>query len=165
MYTENVRPPVFLMIDSDKANCALIQQAFMTSAVASKLVVVNDDQMLIQYLAGQEEYANRVAFPMPSIILLALGIGNTSKVANCLSWLKGTTATRRLPVVILASVKNEEQMNQFYASGAAGYIIRPRLFSELLPMIYSLDDYWSHCARPGSTQLLLAIDIANLLGE
>lgn len=164
MNVVSTRPPVFLMIDSDLDNCVHVQRAFVQSAVVSKLVVVHGAAALVNYLTGEGQFANRSAFPLPSVILLALG-RETQEAVVCLSWLKATLATRRLPVVILSSVKNEQYMSQFYGLGAAGFIVRPDLFSELLVMINSLDDYWSRCTLPVLSQLTQETELTDVLGE
>lgn len=148
------RPPIFLLVDKDNHRGASLTQAFEQSQVASKLIVIEDHQALTQYLYGDGQFSNRVTYPLPSIIVLTLGM-HIADISTTITWLKTTVATRRLPVVILASDKSQENMSHLYALGAAGFIIRPKLDEELLSMVRSLDDYWSHCARPE-----LAADIA-----
>lgn len=146
MNTTCVRPPVFLMVDKDHDRRMRLAQAFEQSAVSSKLMTIECKAVLIQYLSGSGQYADRGLYPLPGIILLTLDI-QLSDISADIIWLKSTALTRRLPVVILAKKKSQEHMSHLYALGAAGFIVIPTVSQALLRMVRTLDDYWSHCAR------------------
>lgn len=76
--------------------------------------------MAIAYLAGQEPFADRDQSPYPTVILLDLKLPRRSGF-EVLEWLRAQPGLRRLPVVVLTSSGQTEDVNRAYDLGANSY--------------------------------------------
>jgi CheY-like chemotaxis protein len=104
--------------------------------------VVSDGDEAVAYLSGKSRYADRVAFPLPNLMLLDLKMPRRSGF-EVLQWLRGQPTLRRLPVVVLTSSNQSSDINGAYDQGANSYIVKtanPEAMQELTRLI---DLYWN----------------------
>lgn len=136
-----------LHVEDDPNDVLLIERAFRKANFAGKVIVTNDGEQAIAYLKGEEIYADRVMYPLPSVMVMDVKLPRKSGL-EVLAWLRCQPNLRRLPVIILTSSKQPGDINQAYDSGANCYLIKPVNFAELQEMAKMLDSFWLQTNQP-----------------
>ncbi len=130
-----------LLVEDDPNDVFLIQRAFRKANLANPIQVMNDGEAAVQYLSGQEPYADRDRYPLPMLMLLDLKLPRRSGL-EVLEWLKQQPKLKRLPVVVLTSSREHTDLNRAYDLGANSYLVKPVAFDSLLSMVQTLNQYW-----------------------
>jgi len=123
----------------DEEELALI--AFKKSGIDRKIEVARDGQEAVDYMLAQGEYHDRDVKALPSVIFLDINLPKLSGL-EVLKILRNDERTKLVPVVLLTSSDEEQDMIDGYASGANSYIRKPFDFNEFLLQIKTLGNYW-----------------------
>jgi two-component system response regulator len=129
-----------LLIEDNRDDEELALLAFDQSRIANEVVVVRDGQEAIDYLFGAPANG-RDARPLPQLILLDLKLPKVSGL-EVLRRVRADPRTRRLPVVILTSSREEEDLIRGYDLGANSYVRKPVEFAQFAEAIRQLQMYW-----------------------
>jgi len=135
------QPITILMAEDDPDDQLLVREAFHESRLANDLVFVQDGVELINYLRKQGRYANLSGLPTPDLILLDLNMPRKDG-REALEEIKADPDLRRIPVVVLATSADEEDILRSYDIGASGYITKPVTFDSLVETVKVLGEYW-----------------------
>jgi CheY-like chemotaxis protein len=130
-----------LLVEDDPDDVVLTQRAFKKANVANPLQVVTDGEEAVAYLSGQGRFADRGQYPLPMLLLLDLKLLRRSGL-EVLEWLRAQPGLRRLPVVVLTSSKESQDVNRAYDLGVNSYLVKPVAFDSLQEMVQSLGFYW-----------------------
>ena len=130
-----------LLVEDNPDDVMLVRRAFGRLHLANPLQVVNNGQSAIDYLSGAGEYADRVAYPLPVVVLLDLKLPGVNGL-EVLSWIKTQDGLRRIPVVVLTTSDLREDVNSSYDLGVNSYLRKPVSFDSLVDMLSRLDVYW-----------------------
>lgn len=105
------------------------------------VAVVEDGAEALEYLFGTGAYAQRDLEDMPVLILLDLKLPKIDghEVLKCL---RGDDRTKLIPVVILTTSDEEQDLHQSYSNGANSYIRKPVGFDSFNEAIQQLKVYW-----------------------
>jgi len=137
----NVVSPVLLAEDNPN-DVLLIRQALCDTNAANPLQVVDNGAEVIQYLAGEGKYADRVEFPFPALLLLDLKMPVKDGL-EVLRWLSAhPDIPQRLPVVVLSSSEMPEATQTAYAMNIQACIVKPLSYADLRERIRILKEYW-----------------------
>ena len=137
----NVAHCTILLVEDDPNDILLTQRAFRRANIVNPLQVVQDGETAVQYLSGQEIYADRDRYPIPILILLDLKLPRCSGL-EVLAWLREQPKLKRLPVVVLTSSNQSSDLNHAYDLGVNSYLVKPVAFNALLEMVKNLNQYW-----------------------
>src|SRR5581483_11004623 len=88
--------------EDEPVDAMMLKRAFRKAGIGENLVVLEDGEALIDYLAGNDSYADRDTYPLPVLILLDLKLPRRSGL-EVLEWLRDQDGLRRIPVVVLTS--------------------------------------------------------------
>jgi CheY-like chemotaxis protein len=132
---------VILIADDDPEDCMLIRDAFKEGLLVNGLRFVGDGEELMDYLRHQGKYRDRSMSPRPGIILLDLNMPKKDG-REALKEIKSDPDLKSIPVVILTTSKEEEDILRSYDLGANSYITKPVTFPGLVNAIKSLGKYW-----------------------
>ncbi len=138
---KTVQSITILMADDDPDDCVLVKDAFAESRVANDLRFVRDGEELMDYLRHRGKHKSLKASPRPGLILLDLNMPRKDG-REALKEIKSDPALRSIPVVILTTSKDEEDILRSYDTGANSYITKPVTFKGLVEVIGSLGQYW-----------------------
>ena len=127
-----------LLVEDDHNDVLLIKRAFQKVKIANPIIVLNDGEQAISYLAGREPYIER---PLPVLILLDLKLPRKSG-HEVLEWLRQQQTLKRLPVVVLTASSESSDINRAYDLGANSYLVKPVRFDALVEMVKTLNLYW-----------------------
>lgn len=141
MTLKNSTPINILMADDDEDDRLLTLDALKESRVLNNLYCVEDGVELLAYLRREGKYADPKASPRPSLILLDLNMPRKDG-REALQEIKADPSLRSIPVVILTTSKEEEDMLRGYDLGCASYITKPVNFEGLVDLMRALGRYW-----------------------
>src|ERR1700744_3765613 len=130
-----------LYAEDEENDAFFLKRAFKQAQIPNPLIVVPDGQSAIDYCDGQGSYADRNRFPVPGMLLLDLKMPKKTGM-EVLLWLRQHSSLSSLPVVILTSSMQEEDINLAYRNGANGYLVKQSDPDELLVMVRAIQDYW-----------------------
>jgi CheY-like chemotaxis protein len=130
-----------LMADDDPDDCLLVSKAFTTSRLCNDLRFVNDGEDLMDYLFQRGKYEVPGQAPHPGLILLDLNMPRKDG-REALKEIKADPALREIPVVVLTTSQDEEDVLRSYNLGANSYITKPVTFEGLVEVVKSLGKYW-----------------------
>ncbi|MFT2090068.1 response regulator [Paraglaciecola sp. 2405UD69-4] len=137
----NKKPITILMADDDEDDRLLTKEALEESRVLNDLHCVEDGEELINYLRREGKYADTKQYPWPSLILLDLNMPRKDG-REALKEIKADPNLKSIPVVILTTSQQEEDMVKGYGLGAASYITKPVNFEGLVNLMKALGKYW-----------------------
>ncbi len=144
----NTRLPIVLVAEDAVADRLLLQEAFQGAAEAVDLRLVNDGNELLAYLHHRAPWTNA---RLPDLILLDLNMPGMDGF-EALSKIKGDADLKHIPVVVLTTSRNEEDVAKAYAAGANTYIPKPDSFDQLATVMKVLCRFWfGTCALPQSS--------------
>ena len=126
---------VILLIEDNPSDVDLTRRALEKSRISNELVVAEDGEAALEYLwrEGPNE--------LPALTLLDLNLPKLSGL-EVLQRIRGDARTRRLPVVILTSSKEEQDLAAGYDLGVNSYIRKPVDFKQFALCIEQLGLYW-----------------------
>jgi CheY-like chemotaxis protein len=135
------RSITILMADDDEDDRLLTQDALNESRVLNRLSCVEDGVELLQYLRREGQFSDKEQYPWPGLILLDLNMPRMDG-REALQHLKQDPDLKSIPVVILTTSKQEEDMVKGYGLGAASYITKPVNFEDLVTLMKAIGKYW-----------------------
>jgi CheY-like chemotaxis protein len=130
-----------LMADDDPDDCLLVKRAFKTSKLCNDLRFVNDGEDLMDYLYRRGKYKEPDQAPRPGLILLDLNMPRKDG-REALKEIRADDTLREIPVVVLTTSKDEEDIHRSYNLGANSYIMKPVTFEGLVEVVKSMGKYW-----------------------
>lgn len=130
-----------LLVEDNPDDAALTLRAFKRSHVMNPIVVARDGIEALDYLFGRGELGERAAGQLPTLVVLDLKLPKLDGL-GVLKAMREEESTRLLPVVILTSSKEEQDVVSGYALGANSYVRKPVDFSEFLDAVKVLGIYW-----------------------
>jgi two-component system response regulator len=132
---------IILLVEDNPSDVGLTQRALAKSHVANELVVAEDGQAALDYLFGAGAHAGRDVAQLPALVLLDLKLPGVDGL-EVLRRVRADERTRRLPVVVLTSSKEEQDMAASYDLGVNSYIRKPVDFTQFVQAIQHLGLYW-----------------------
>lgn len=130
-----------LIADDDPDGRLLAREAMKAGRVGNDLLFVEDGEELLAYLGRRGRYADPQAAPRPGLILLDLNMPRKDG-RQALREIKAQPGLRDIPVVVMTTSRSNEDVAASYDLGAAGFIVKPVSFQELVEIMRSLRRYW-----------------------
>ncbi|MGV2828851.1 response regulator [Myxosarcina sp. GI1(2024)] len=145
MIENNLKPkrklvPI-LMAEDDEDDRLLAEDAFAESRLANPLFFVEDGEELLDYLHRRGRYEEVDKFPLPGLILLDLNMPRKDG-REALKEIKSDANLRCIPIVILTTSKEEEDIVRSYSLGVNSFIVKPVTFEQLVEVIKYIGHYW-----------------------
>ena len=132
---------MILIVEDNPDDEALTIRALRKNNIGNRLVVVRDGVEALDFLFCTGTYADRDARDLPQTILLDLKLPKMDGL-EVLKRIRADKRTSLLPVVILTSSKEEQDLLQSYKNGANSYVRKPVNFNEFLDAARQLGLYW-----------------------
>ena len=133
---------LILLVEDNPDDQLLIRRAFTKANLPNPIRVVGDGDTAIAYLGGEGEYADRSTHSLPALVLLDIKLPRRSGL-EVLAWMSEQTRLARIPVVMLTSSRESEDINRAYDLGANSYLVKPVDFEGLMAMVKQLGVYWT----------------------
>ncbi|MEH2171717.1 MULTISPECIES: response regulator [unclassified Nostoc] len=132
---------MILLVEDNPDDEALTLRALKKNNILNEVVVARDGVEALDYLFGKGVYADRDMSVMPNLILLDLKLPKMDGL-EVLRHLRTDDRTKILPVVILTSSKEEQDLINGYSLGANSYVRKPVDFSQFSEAVRQLGLYW-----------------------
>lgn len=132
---------VILLVEDNPDDEALALRALKKNHIMNQVVVARDGVEALDYLFGRGAYADRAKSRLPQVVLLDLKLPRIDGL-EVLRQLRADEHTRFLPVVILTSSKEEQDLLNGYRLGANSYIRKPVDFVQFTEAVRQLGLYW-----------------------
>jgi CheY-like chemotaxis protein len=139
-----------LLVEDDLNDIFLVKRAFKIAQIPTPLQVVTDGLEAMAYLKGSGKYGDRGSFPLPHLIVMDIQMPRKSGF-EVLEWVKQNSnrPLRRIPIVIVSSSDNPDDVNRAYELGANAYMVKPVNFRAVEHLFSSITHYWGlECAKP-----------------
>jgi CheY-like chemotaxis protein len=136
-----MKSKIILLVEDNPSDVELTQRALARSHIANELVIAEDGQSALDYLFGSGPHAGRDVHELPALILLDLKLPRVDGL-DVLRRIRANAHTSRLPVVILTTSKEEQDVAQSYDLGANSYIRKPVDFTQFAEAVQHLGLYW-----------------------
>ena len=130
-----------LLVEDNPDDAALTLRAFKRSHVVNPINVARDGIEALDFLFARGAHSNRSQEALPALIILDLKLPKLDGL-GVLQAIRGDERTRLLPVVILTSSKEEQDLIAGYSLGANSYVRKPVDFAEFLEAVKVLGIYW-----------------------
>jgi two-component system response regulator len=130
-----------LLVEDNPDDEALTLRAFRKNKILNEVIVARNGAEALDYLFGTGAYTGRDLSNKPAVILLDLNLPLVSGL-EVLRRARDDERTRLLPVVILTSSKEEQDLIEGYRLGANSYVRKPVDFAEFLEATRQLGLYW-----------------------
>jgi CheY-like chemotaxis protein len=135
-------PITILLADDDEEDRVFTRDALQNAHLANEMRFVVDGQDLMDYLRREGAYADgSVEAPRPGVILLDLNMPKKDG-REALAEIKADEDLRRIPVVVLTTSKDEEDVFRTYDLGVNSFITKPVTFTGLVEVMRGWQRYW-----------------------
>jgi len=130
-----------LLVEDNLDDIELILRALRKAGISSQVDVVQDGEEALEYLFGRGDYSHLKTAPSPSVVLLDLKLLKVGGM-EVLREIRRDERTRQLPVVVLTSSTQEEDLAQAYQLGANSYLQKPVDYDSFRELVRQLGLYW-----------------------
>jgi two-component system response regulator len=130
-----------LLVDDNPDDVEMTLMAFRKSNIVNEVTVVEDGQQALDYLFGAGAWEGRDALAMPHMVLLDLNLPKISGL-QVLRRMRADARTKRLPVVILTTSSEDQDIVSSYDLGANSYVRKPVDFEQFVDAVHHLGLYW-----------------------
>jgi two-component system, response regulator len=138
---------MILLVEDSADDEELTTRALRQAKIANEIVVARDGAEALDFLFGEGAYAGRDVSRAPAVVLLDLKLPKLSGL-DVLNRLRADPRTRLVPVVILTSSSEEEDMLKSYQLGANSYVRKPVDFGQFALAVSQLGIYWLLLNQP-----------------
>lgn len=130
-----------LLVEDNPDDVELTMRALEKNNIKNEIIVANDGVGALDFLFGTGKYSGRDLNEMPALILLDLKLPKIEGL-EVLRKIRADKRTRLLPVVILTSSKEEQDLVRGYALGTNSYVLKPIDFNQFTKAVGLLGLYW-----------------------
>jgi two-component system response regulator len=141
------RSRIFLLVEDNPDDVELTLRAFARSGLGNETVVASTGQEALDYLFTEGAHAGRDPAVMPEVVFLDLNLPGLDG-HEVLRRLRADPRTRRLPVVVLTSSREESDIARSYDLGANSFIRKPVDFVKFIEAIRQIGTYWLELNEP-----------------
>jgi two-component system response regulator len=136
-----------LLVEDNPDDEALTLRAFNKNRIANQVVVAHDGVEALDYLFGSGAHTGRDLAVMPAVVLLDLKLPRIDGL-EVLRRIRADDRTRLLPVVILTTSKEQQDIFEAYSLGANSYIRKPVDFEKFIYAVGQMGLYWLALNEP-----------------
>jgi two-component system response regulator len=130
-----------LLVEDSDADAELITRALRKGSLVNRFVRVHDGVEALEFIFREGQYANRGS-GQPRLVLLDLKMPRLGGI-DVLKRLKSDERTRQIPVVVLTSSAEEQDVRESYKLGVNSYLVKPVAFADFTSVITQTGLYWA----------------------
>jgi CheY-like chemotaxis protein len=138
-----------LLVEDNPNDVELTMSALQECRLANEVEIVNDGADALDYIYRRGQFANR-GNGLPGVILLDLKMPKVDGL-EVLRQIKSDPALRRLPIVMLTSSREEQDLVRSYDLGVNAFVVKPVDFAQFVEAIRNLGVFWAIVNEPPPT--------------
>jgi two-component system, response regulator len=138
---------MILLVEDDSQEAALTLRALKKNNIGDRVVVVTDGVEALDFLFCMNTYAGRDPHDLPDLILLDLKLPKIDGL-EVLRRIRADKRTQLLPIIILTSSSEEQDLLEGYKSGTNSYIRKPIDFTQFEEYVRQIGLYWLTINQP-----------------
>lgn len=135
---QNEKP--ILLVEDDEIDVMTVKRALKEIKVSNPVVVAGNGEEALEYL-------NNCKYDKPYIILLDINMPRMNGI-EFLRISKQESNIRKIPVIVLTTSKEEQDIVESYDLGVSGYMIKPVDYGQFVDTLRAIDMYWKLCKLP-----------------
>jgi two-component system response regulator len=132
---------MILLVEDNPNDEELTLRALRKANIANEVAIARDGQEALDFLFATGKHAGREPPTMPAVVLLDLKLPKLDGI-DVLQRIRADARTKLVPVVVLTSSSEDEDMVRSYQSGANSYVRKPIDFSAFANAVTQLGMYW-----------------------
>lgn len=136
-----------LIVEDTPQDLELTLRALRKAKLTNRIEVVRDGAEALEFVFCEGQYANRQVDNVPKVILLDLKLPKIDGL-EVLKRIKGDARTKNIPVVVLTSSREQQDVVESYKLGVNSYIVKPVNFERFVEAVQSLGMYWLLLNQP-----------------
>ena|ERR1051325_3497436 len=136
-----------LIAEDDENDVFFLRHAFGQAEITNPLHVARDGQEAIEYLAGEGKYSDRAQHPKPCLLILDLKMPRRNGV-DVLKWKREQPQLDCLPVIVLSSSADQDDIELAYALGANAYVVKPGSIKKRTGLAMGIKTFWLEFNAP-----------------
>lgn len=136
-----MKDKIILLVEDNPDDVDLTIRAFKKNNIKNEVIVTHDGTEALDYLSGSGKFAGRDTAIMPILILLDIQLPKMNG-HEVLRKIRENEKTKLIPVVILTSSKEKNDLQSSYKNGCNSYVQKPVDFAEFNQAIQNLGIYW-----------------------
>lgn len=145
-----IENPLILLVDDCSDAALLMATVFDRAGFGQPLRFARDGGEAIAYLRGDGVHADRLKYPLPTVMLLDLNMPGKDGF-DVLAWLRSQPGFRALRVYVLSASSRPEDIQRAYELGASAYLVKPGNLNGLMQMAKDLIAWLKLCHFPLQT--------------
>jgi len=138
--------PILLLAEDDEDDFILARDALHEAKFECQLFRVKNGEELLEYLYQKGPFENPRQSPLPDLILLDLNMPKKDG-REALEEIKSQARLRRIPVIILTTSQNQEDVWRCYELNANAFIRKPARFDQIVKVMKSIRGFWFETAQ------------------
>jgi CheY-like chemotaxis protein len=136
-----VKIKTILLAEDNPKDVELTLEAMAENNLANQVIVVHDGVEALEYLRCEGKYASRKP-ENPAIVLLDIKMPRMGGI-EVLRNIRSDPKLKRIPVIILTSSREEEDLNQSYDLGVNAYVVKPVGFQQFINAVKQIGGFWA----------------------
>lgn len=138
----DAKPKTIFLVEDNRGDIRLIQEALKSTAVPCDVTIARDGMEAMAYLRRQGEFA---AAPWPDLILLDLNLPKKDG-REVLAEIKANDTLKHIPIIVLTTSRNEEDICKSYDLHVNCYISKSRNLAQLFKIVQGIEAFWLETA-------------------
>jgi two-component system, response regulator len=136
-----------LLVEDNIHDAEMTIRALRKVNLANNLVHVKDGEEALEFIFAQGKFSNRQQSDQPKVILLDIKMPKVDGI-EVLKQLKSRESTKSIPIVIMTSSKEEQDIINSYQLGVNSYVVKPVDFEGFARAVSQLGMYWLLTNQP-----------------
>jgi CheY-like chemotaxis protein len=132
---------LILVAEDDEYDVEFLRRAFAEAGLHNPVHTAPDGQFAIDYLSGAGEFADRVRFPLPCLVLLDLKMPRKTGL-EVATWIRNQPQYCGLPVIMLSSSVNPTEVVEAYQRGVNAFVAKPMGTPERTDFARMIKGFW-----------------------
>ncbi len=130
-----------LLVEDNEDHVVMTIEALCSGGVKAQVNVATDGEAALDYLYARDGFKDRNKYPLPKLVLLDIKMPKLDGM-EVLKKIKSDPDLRAIPVVMLTTSENQEDIDEAYACGANSYVVKSFNFDIFFQKVEGLQRYW-----------------------
>ena len=139
--TQQLNEVEVLLVEDNPSDAELTMRALKKRNLANKLFHAKDGAEALDFVFAQGPFANRRVENGPKVVLLDLKLPKVDGL-EVLQRIKSDERTKKIPVVVMTSSREDKDLARCYECGVNGYVVKPVEFEDFSRAVSELGFYW-----------------------